>query len=150
MINKSVFWSSKCQKIVVLFFHKVKYMTLTETTKKAVWMKKLLKELKLKRFETVMIWMNNQETITLIKNSEFHIKMKHINICHHFIREVKSHRLIHLNYILTSNIVVNRLTKSLLTLKFTHFTNLMNLISQWKTLWSNDMTLEFKTQETLI
>jgi len=74
--------------------------------------------------------MNNQETITLIKNSEFHIKMKHINICHHFIKEVESHRLIYLNYILTSNIVVNRLTKSLLTLKFTHFTNLMNLISQ--------------------
>jgi len=26
----------------------------------------------------------------------------------------------------------------------------MSLISQWKALWSNDMTLKFKTQEALI
>ncbi len=74
--------------------------------------------------------MNNQEAIALIKNSEFHVCTKHIDIHHYFIREVKSCRLIHLDYILTSNIVVNRLTKSLLTLKFTYFTNLMGLISQ--------------------
>ncbi len=55
IINESVFWSSKCQKIIILFFYKVKYMILTETTKKAVWMKRLLKELELKRFETIMI-----------------------------------------------------------------------------------------------
>ncbi len=55
IINESVFWSSKHQKTVILSFYKVKYMILTETIKKAVWIKKLLKELKLKRFETVMI-----------------------------------------------------------------------------------------------
>ncbi len=56
--------------------------------------------------------------------------MKYIDIHYHFIREVKFHRLIHLNYIFTSNIIVNKLTKLLLTLKFTHFTNLMSFISQ--------------------
>ena len=66
----------------------------------------------------------------MIKNSEFHIKMKYIDIYYYFIREVKFHRFIYLNYILTNNITVNRFTKSLLILKFTHFTNLMNLISQ--------------------
>ncbi len=145
IINESVFWSSKCQKTVILFSYEAEYMILTETTKKAVWMQRLLKELELKRFRTVTIQMNNQETIVLTKNSEFHVYIKHIDIHHHFIKEVKFHRLIHLNYILTSNIAVNRLTKSLLTLKFTYFTNLMGLISQWKALWSNDMTLKFKT-----
>ncbi len=74
--------------------------------------------------------MNNQKTIILTKNSEFHICIKHIDIHHYFIREVKSHRLIHLDYILINNIVINRLIKSLLTLKFTYFTNLISLISQ--------------------
>ncbi len=55
IINESVFWSSKHQKIIILFFYKVKYMILTETTKKAVWMKKLFKELELKKFRTVII-----------------------------------------------------------------------------------------------
>ena len=113
-------------------------------------MQKLLKELKLKKFETIIIQINNQKTIVLIKNSEFYIYIKYIDIHHHFIREVKFCRLIHLNYILTNIIIVNRLTKLLLTLKFTHFMNFMSLISQWKILWSNDMILKFKTQETFI
>ncbi len=74
--------------------------------------------------------MNNQEAIALIKNFEFYVYIKHIDIHHHFIREVESCRLIHLNYIFTSNMTVNRLIKSLLILKFIYFTNLMSLISQ--------------------
>ncbi len=74
--------------------------------------------------------MNNQKAIILIKNSEFYAYTKYINIYHHFIKEVKFYRLIYLDYISTNNIAVNELTKLLLTLKFTHFTNLMNLISQ--------------------
>jgi len=56
--------------------------------------------------------------------------MKYINIHYYFIREVEFCRLIYLDYILISNIITDRLTKSLLILKFTHFINLMNLISQ--------------------
>jgi len=93
-------------------------------------MQRLLKELELKRFKTVTIQINNQKAIVLIKNSEFYIYMKYIDIHHHFIREVKFCRLIHLNYISINNMIINKLTKSLLRLKFTHFTNLMSLISQ--------------------
>lgn len=48
LINGSVSWSLKCQKTVTLFFCKAEYMILIEITKKAVWMQRLLKELKLK------------------------------------------------------------------------------------------------------
>jgi len=73
--------------------------------------------------------MNNQKTIVLIKNSEFYVYMKYINIHHYFIKEIKFCRLIHLNYILTSNIVINKLTKSLLILKFIYFIDFINLIN---------------------
>jgi len=66
----------------------------------------------------------------LIKNLKFYIRTKYIDIYHYFIREVEFCRLIYLDYILISNIAVNRLIMSLLTLKFTHFMNLMSLISQ--------------------
>ena len=55
IINESIFWNLKCQKTVVLFSYKVKYMILTEAIKKAVWMKRLLKELELKKFEIIII-----------------------------------------------------------------------------------------------
>jgi len=61
--------------------------------------------------------------------------MKYIDIYHHFIREVEFYKLIHLNYILTSNIVTDRLTKSLLILKFIHFINFINLINHWQRLY---------------
>ncbi len=73
--------------------------------------------------------MNNQRAIALIKNLKFYVRTKHIDIYHHFIREVESHRLIYLNYILISDMITDRLTKSLLTLKFIHFINLINLIN---------------------
>ncbi len=78
--------------------------------------------------------MNNQKAIALIKNFEFHVRTKHIDIHHYFIKEVESHKLIYLDYILTSNIVINRLTKSLLTLKFIHFINFISLINYWQRL----------------
>ncbi len=56
--------------------------------------------------------------------------MKHIDIYHHFIKEVKFYRLIHLNYILINNMTADRLIKLLLTLKFIYFMNFMSLISQ--------------------
>jgi len=70
----------------------------------------------------------------LIKNSEFYVRMKYIDIYHHFIKEVEFCKLIYLNYILTSNIVINKLTKSLLTLKFIYFINLISLINHWQRL----------------
>ncbi len=76
--------------------------------------------------------MNNQKVIALIKNLEFHVKIKHIDIHHHFIREVKFCRFIYLNYILINNMITDKLIKSLLILKFIYFINLINLINHWQ------------------
>ncbi len=91
-------------------------------------MKELLKELKLKRFDSVTIHMNNQKVTSLTKNLEFHVCMKHINIHHHYIREVESMTLIHLDYVSTNDMAVDRLTKPLSGLKFTHLIDLISLI----------------------
>ena len=52
-------------------------------------MQGLLKELGLKGFDSVVIRMDNQGAIALAKNPEFHACIKHIDIHHHYIREVK-------------------------------------------------------------
>jgi len=92
-------------------------------------MKRLLKELGLKRFDSVTICINNQKTISLTKNSEFHACMKHIDIHHHYIREVELTALIYLNYVSTNDMVADELIKPLSALKFTQFVDLINLIS---------------------
>jgi len=91
-------------------------------------MQKLLKELELKRFNLMMIHINNQKIISLIKNSEFHICMKHIDIHHHYIKKVKLISCIQLNYVSMNDMMTDRLTKSFLVVKFIHFINLIDFI----------------------
>ncbi len=76
----------------------------------------------------MMIWKNNQRFIKLTKNSEYYIKTKHIDIHHHYIRKVKSQCLIHIEYVLTTDMMTNNLIKSLFTVKFLHFIDLISLI----------------------
>jgi len=90
LANGPVSWSSKRQKTVALSFCEAEYMALMKATKEAVWMQGLLKELGLKGFDSVVIRMDNQGAIALAKNPEFHACTKHIDICHHYIREVES------------------------------------------------------------
>jgi hypothetical protein len=46
--------------------------------------------------QTMMIYKNNQNVIALIKNSQFHARIKHINIQTHFIKEKMIERFIDL------------------------------------------------------
>ena len=90
-------------------------------------MKELLQKLELKDYEMLDLKLNNQRVIALIKNSEYHVCTKHIDIHHHFVQDAESLEFIHLNYIPTEHIMMNRLTKSLLSIKFTQFLNLISL-----------------------
>lgn len=73
-------------------------------------MRGLLRELGLEGFDSVTIRMDNQGAIALAKNPEFPARTKHINIRHHFIREVESTGLIRLDYVPTNDIAADGLT----------------------------------------
>ena len=68
-----------------------------------------------------MIYKNNQETITLAKNSQFHIYTKHIVIQYYFVYEKVIDRQIDLQYISTRNQIIDRITKALFRNKFEAF-----------------------------
>lgn len=128
LANGPVSWCSKRQKTVALSSCEAEYMALTETTKEAVWMRGLLQELGLKGFNSVAIRMDNQGAMALAKNPEFHARTKHIDIRHHYIREVESRGLIHLNYVPTADMAADGLTKPLSTVKFLRFIDLIGLV----------------------
>ena len=90
-------------------------------------MKELLQKLKLKDYEMLDLKLNNQKVIALIKNSEYHVCTKHIDIHHHFIWDIELLEFIHLNYISMKCMTADELSKSLLFIKFTQFLNLISL-----------------------
>ncbi len=72
-------------------------------------------------FQTIVIYENNQNAIALIKNSQFHARIKHIDIQTHFIREKVIEEFIDLAYVSIDQMIADDLTKSLVRDKFVQF-----------------------------
>ena len=81
-------WRSKKQRTVALSSTEAEYMARFEATKEAVWLKMFLGELgEMASDEAIKMYEDNQGSIALAKNPEFHKRTKHIDIRYHFVRE---------------------------------------------------------------
>ncbi len=72
-------------------------------------------------FQTIMIYENNQKIIVLTKNSQFHARIKHIDIQIHFIKEKMIEEFVNLIYVLIDQMITDDLIKSLTKDKFVQF-----------------------------
>ena len=76
--------------MIALSIMKAEYMTLTNVIKEIKWIRQLFNELNydIISHSSIILRMNNQEILALMKNSVNHSRSKHIDIKHHFIREM--------------------------------------------------------------
>ena len=96
-------------------------MGLCSAAKTAAWITEWLKGAGLTRFlnrKPVQLYGDNQSSIQLVKNPEFHARMKHIDVQYHYIREALKDALIGLTYVSTIDMAVDCLTKPLSKEKF--------------------------------
>jgi hypothetical protein len=116
-------WFSKRQFIVTLFICEIEYTRQILIAKKVIWLRNLMTQLTcdVEYFQTIVIYENNQNAIALIKNSQFHARIKHIDIQTHFIRERVIEEFIDLIYVLIDQMIIDDLTKSLVRNKFIQF-----------------------------
>ncbi|GAC1660287.1 MAG: hypothetical protein PVS3B3_30240 [Ktedonobacteraceae bacterium] len=119
-------WSSKRQATVALSSTEAEYMALTHATKEAIWLRTLLEELGYVQ-ETTTIYEDNQSSIALARNPVHHVRTKHIDIQHHFIREKVESKEVDLTYMPTDEMVGDALTKPLPYPKFAKFVTAMGL-----------------------
>jgi hypothetical protein len=68
-----------------------------------------------------MIYENNQNVIVFVKNSQFHARIKHIDIQIHFIKEKMIEEFIDLFYVLIDQMIIDDFIKSLIKDKFVWF-----------------------------
>lgn len=64
---------------------------------------------------------NNQGLIAFVHNLVYYTQKKHIDIQYHFIRDKVAARQINFQYIPTTKMIVNRLTKAFTHAKFNTF-----------------------------
>ena len=88
-------------------------MATTQSTKEAIWLRKLLVDVGFVQQEATTIMCDNQGCIALTKNRTHHSRTKHIDVQHHFIREKLESAEICLEYCPTEDMVEDVLTKAL-------------------------------------
>jgi hypothetical protein len=69
-------------------------------------------------FQTIMIYENNQNVIAFVKNSQFHARIKHIDIQTHLIKKKVIEEFINLFYVLINQMIIDDFIKSLIKDKF--------------------------------
>ncbi|KAJ0169236.1 hypothetical protein K1T71_015266 [Dendrolimus kikuchii] len=114
-------WSSQRQSTVALSTTEAEFMAACCATKEALWIKQLMTDIGEYQQDYICLNIDNQSTICLIKNSEYHKRCKHIDIKFNFIRENYSLNLIDIQYVNTENQLADIFTKPLIKLKFCNF-----------------------------
>lgn len=112
MSGGAVSWESRKQQTVALSSTEAEYMALSEATKDALCMKRLLGELGLDLDEMV-IKSDNIGAQRLGTNPVYHARSKHIDIRHHFVREAVEEGSILIQHVSSEEMAADILTKGL-------------------------------------
>jgi hypothetical protein len=127
LAGAAVSWSSKKQTSIALSSTEAEYISGAHATKEAIWLRQLLSELGLDTSSLTILHVDNQSTIAITKNPEFHDHTKHIDIHYHFLWQVVKDRTVELQYTPTGDQVADTLTKGLPPASFNKFQNAMGV-----------------------
>jgi len=123
----AVSWSAQWQEIISLSTTESEYVAITHAAKEALWIRSLLSQLFPGKLDPTTLFSDNQSTIALTRDHQYHARTKHIDIRFHFICYVIENGSIRLIYCLTDDMVTDTLTKALPSAKVKHFTSQLGL-----------------------
>lgn len=111
----AISWESKKQPSVALSSTEAEYMALSQASKEAVYLRNLIMELGFPKYvsDPIHIYCDNTGAQQLVKNPVYHARTKHIDIRHHYVRQIYEESIIELKYISTEDMIADILTKNL-------------------------------------
>ena len=109
----AVSWSSKRQPLVALSTTNAEYIAATHVMKEALWLRAFLGEVVRPLSTPTMLNCDNQATIALSKDGQFHARTRHIDLQFHFIHEAVADGTITLTYCPTQVMMADIPTKLL-------------------------------------
>ena len=118
MSGGAISWRSKRQTCVSLSTAEAEYIALASAAQEAVWLRRLLQDMKAAPSRPMIINEDNQSAIALTKNPQFHGRTKHVDIKFHYIREQVEQQNIKLVFCPSDNMMADFLTKGLTREKF--------------------------------
>jgi hypothetical protein len=114
----TVHWGSKRQTTVALSSAEAEYMSISQTAAELKWFISFSTELNLLTNKTAVLFCDNQSAIAISENDKSHNRTKHIDIRHHFVRDLVKSKQIELKWIESNQQQADILTKSLSVKQF--------------------------------
>ncbi|CAM8923229.1 unnamed protein product [Rhodiola kirilowii] len=115
--NNLVSWFSKKQNSISLFTTDAEYIAAGSCCTQLLWMKQMLSEYGVEQKE-MTLYCDNMSAISISKNPVQHSRTKHIDIRHHFIRELVEQKVVNLKHVTTDNQLADIFTKPLEATQF--------------------------------
>ena len=113
MSEGAISWLSQRQPTVALSTTEAEYIALCSATQEAIWLQRLMKDLKIDSSGPMIINEDNQGAIAMSKNPVGHKRTKHIDIKYHFVREKIQEKILELKYCPTKEMLADIFTKQL-------------------------------------
>ena len=129
MAGATITWSSKAQVTPALSSTEAEYISSTRAAQEAIWLRTILTDLGSKPTLPTTIWCDNQSAIALATNTtDANSRMKHIDVRHHFIRDIITSKQITIQWCPTEDQAADILTKALPRGKHEHFVHLLGMV----------------------
>ncbi|GKB57516.1 hypothetical protein Tco_0913702 [Tanacetum coccineum] len=110
--DKLVSWSSKKQKSTAISSTKAKYIALSGCCSQILWMRSQLTDYGF-QFNKIPLYCDNKSAIALCCNNVQHSRLKHIDICYHFIKDQVENGIVKLYFVWTEYQLADIFTKPL-------------------------------------
>ena len=125
----AITWKSKKQTTIALSSTQAEYVALSEAGREACWLRNLYEELGYHQERPTLIKGDNDGSISMAKNPQFHNRSKHIAIRWHWIRELVEENLINIENCRDPEQTADILTKALPRPKHKKHTSEMGMLN---------------------
>nr|GEY37939.1 putative Gag-Pol polyprotein, identical [Tanacetum cinerariifolium] len=115
-------WSSKKQASVALSSIEAEYVAAAAASCQAVWLRRILKDVGHEQVKPTIIKCDSKSAVLLARNPIYHGRTKHIEIKHHYIRELIANGEVQLEECRSDEQIADVLTKSLPRVKHEELT----------------------------
>lgn len=120
-----VSWKTKKQPTVALSTCEAEYMALALTIQECIYLEQLLKGIDTHAYLKTVVYVDNQGTISLVRNPVNRQRCKHVDIKYHYIRSTIKEGNMTLAYCPKSDMVADVMTKPVSRLKLRRFAGIM-------------------------
>lgn len=124
--NNVICWKSKKQSVVALSSAESEYISLALCLTECIYIKQLIENVTNIVINQISVYEDNQSAIKIANTRETK-RSKHIDVKHHFIRDLIEKNIIKLIYIPTDKQIADIMTKALARQKFEQFRSCLGL-----------------------